>query len=186
MERRRSEKVVKQVKDKYGLTYSDGKGQTRTDRLHYIERTKFEVKNAVKAALGSSKNWHAFIRELQQRGVEVEFKRRRGKDDVIDGITFIKDGVRFKGSQIGRQSSYVKLNERLANDEQRQTANQAQTRQNEQPMQESNPDYQCKSHSTFNFPSLGLFDTNNPVYDPAEEEFRRRMQRKKKKRGPRI
>ncbi len=30
------------------------------------------------------------------------------------------------------------------------------------------------------------FDTNNPVYDPAEEEFRRRMQRKKKKRGPRL
>ena len=26
----------------------------------------------------------------------------------------------------------------------------------------------------------------NPVYDPAEEEFRRRMQKKKKKRGPRL
>ena len=34
MERRRSEKIVKQLKDKYGLTYSDGKGQTRTERLH--------------------------------------------------------------------------------------------------------------------------------------------------------
>ena len=30
-----------------------------------------------------------------------------------------------------------------------------------------------------------IFDTNNPIYDPAEEEFRRRMQ-KKKKRGPRL
>ena len=69
MERRRSEKVVKQLKDKYGLTYSDGKGQTRTERLHYTERTKFEVKNAVKAALGSSKNWRDFIRELRQKGV---------------------------------------------------------------------------------------------------------------------
>ena len=102
------------MKDKYGLTYSDGKGQTRTERLHYTERTKFEVKNAVKTALGRSKNWRDFIRELQQRGVEVEFKRRRGNDDVIDGITFVKDGVRFKGSQIGRQFTYTKLNERLA------------------------------------------------------------------------
>jgi hypothetical protein len=34
--------------------------------------------------------------------------------------------------------------------------------------------------------SLGLFDTNNPVYGPAEEEFRRRMQKKKMKRGPRL
>ena len=38
MERRRSEKVVKQLKDKYGLTYSDGKGQTRTERLGSIRQ----------------------------------------------------------------------------------------------------------------------------------------------------
>ena len=123
---------------------------------------------------------------LKRQGVEVEFKRRRGSDDVIEGITFIKDGVRFKGSQIGRQFTYAKLNEKLSWDKPRQTANQRQTRQNEQSMQEPNPDYQGMSHSTFDFPSLGLFDTNNPVYDPAEEEFRRRMQRKKKKRGPRL
>ena len=185
MERRRSEKVVKQLKDKYGLTYSDGKGQTRTERLHYTERTKFEVKNAVKAALGSSKNWRAFIRELQQRNVEVEFKRRRGNDDVIDGITFIKDGVRFKGSQIGRQFSFAKLNERLANDEQRQTVNHAPTIRNEQSRLESVQEMHHSREPSFDF-SLGLFDTNNPVNDPAEEEFRRRMQRKKKKRGPRL
>ena len=116
----------------------------------------------------------------------MEFKRRRGSDDVVEGITFIKDGVRFKGSQIGRQFTYAKLNEKLSWDEQRQTANQGQTRQNEQPMQEPNSEYQGTSRSKFDFPSLGLFDTNNPVYDPAEEEFRRWMQRKKKKRGPRL
>ena len=171
LERRRSEKVVKQLKDKYGLTYSDGKGQTRTERLHYTERTKLEIQNAVKTALQASKTWQQFTDGLKRQGVEVEFKRRRGSDDVIEGITFVKDGVRFKGSQIGRQFSYAKLNERLANNEPRQTANQGQTRQNEQPRQEPNSDWQGKSHSTFDFPSLGLFDTNNPVFDPAEEEF---------------
>ena len=185
MERRRSEKVVKQLKDKYGLTYSDGKGQTRTKRLHYTERTKFEVKNAVNAALKDSKDWRDFIRKLQQRGVEVEFKRRRGNDDVIDGITFIKDGVRLKGSQIGRQFSYAKLNERLANDEQRQTVNHTPTIRNEQPGLEPVLEQHHNHEPSFDF-SLGLFDTNNPVNDPAEEEFRRRMQRKKKKRGPRL
>ena len=185
MERRRSEKVVKQLKDKYGLTYSDGKGQTRTERLYYTERTKFEVKNVVKTALVSSKNWRDFTRRLQQRGVEVEFKRRRGNDDVIEGITFIKDGVRFKGSQIGRQFSYVKLNERLANDEQRQTVNHTPTIRNEQQGLEPVLERHHDREPPFDF-SLGLFDTNNPVNDPAEEEFRRRMQRKKKKRGPRL
>ena len=42
------------------------------------------------------------------------------------------------------------------------------------------------AESSISIPSLGLFDTNNPVYDPAEEEFRRRMQKKKKKRGSRL
>ena len=170
-ERKRSEKIVKHLKDKYGLTYSDGKGQTRTERLHYTERTKFEIQNAVKTALQASRNWQQFMDGLKRLGVEVEFKRRKGSNDVIEGITFIKDGVRFKGSQIGRQFTYAKLNEKLSWDEQRQTTNLGQTRQNEQPMQEPNPDYQGTSHSTFDFPSLGLFDTNNPVYDPAEEEF---------------
>ena len=186
MERRRSEKVVKQLKDKYGLTYSDGKGQTRTDRLHYTERTKFEVKNAVNATLKDAKNWKDFIAKLRMQGVQVEFKRRRGNDDVIEGITFIKDGVRFKGSQIGRQFSYAKLNERLADDGHQQTVIHDEIRQNEQPRQEPNSDWQGTSRSTFDFPSLGMFETSNPVYDPAEEEFRRRMQRKKKKRGPRL
>jgi len=185
MERRRSEKVVKQLKDKYGLTYSDGKGQTRTERLHYTERMKFEVKNAVNAALKDSKDRRDFIRKLQQKGVEVEFKRRRGKDDVIDGITFIKDGVRFKGSQFGRQFSYAKLDERLTNGEQRQTVNHTPTIRNEQPGQEPVQEMHYNREPSFDF-SLGLFDTNNPVNDPAEEEFRRRMQRKKKKRGPRL
>lgn len=185
MERRRSEKVVKQLKDKYGLTYSDGKGQTKTERLHYTERTKFEIQNAVKATLKDSKNWKDFTRKLHQKDVEVEFKKRRGNDDVIDGITFIKDGVRFKGSQIGRQFSYAKLNERLAKGEQRQTVNHESTNRNEQPRLESAQELHHNKESSFDF-SLGLFDTNNPVNDPAEEEFRRRMQRKKKKRGPRL
>ena len=185
MERRRSEKIVKQLKDKYGLTYSDGKGQTRTERLHNTERTKFEIQNAVKTALQASRTWQQFCEKLQQRGVEVEFKKRRGSDDVIDGITFIKDGVRFKGSQIGRQFSYAKLNERLANDEQRQEVNREPINRNEQPKEEPVLEQHHDRELSFDF-SLELFDTNNPVNDPAEEEFRRRMQRKKKKRGPRL
>ena len=185
-ERKRSEKIVKYLKDKYGLTYSDGKGQNKTERLHYTERTKFEIQNTVKTALKASRTWQQFTDGLKRLGVEVEFKRRRCSDDVIEGITFIKDGVRFKGSQIGRQYTYARLNERLSWDEQRHTAHQGQARLHEQPNQEPINDHQSTSHSTFDFPSLGLFDTNNPVYDPAEEEFRRRMQRKKKKRGPRL
>ena len=58
--------------------------------------------------------------------------------------------------------------------------------QAEQPRQETYYKQQERNEPSISIPSLGLFDTTNPVYDPAEEEFRRRMQKKKKKRGPRL
>ena len=81
------------------------------DKEKLTERTKFEIQNAVKNALQASRTWPQFTDGLKRQGVEVEFKRRRGCDDLIEGITFIKDGVRFKGSQIGRQYTYAKLSD---------------------------------------------------------------------------
>jgi hypothetical protein len=45
---------------------------------------------------------------------------------------------------------------------------------------------QKHNEPSIGIPSLGLFDTTNPVYDPAEEEFRRWMQKKKKRRSPKL
>ena len=74
-----------------------------------------------------------------------------------------------------------------AEKEQRQTiSNQAHQRQTEQPKQETYSERQERNELSIGIPSLGLFDTTNLVYDPAEEEFRQQMQRKKKKRGPRL
>jgi len=56
----------------------------------------------------------------------------------------------------------------------------------ELPKQDAAPEPQKHTESSVPIPTLGLFDTNNPVYDPAEEEFRRRMQRKKKRSGPKL
>ena len=64
--------------------------------------------------------------------------------------------------------------------------NQPQLTHYELPKKETAPESQKHTESSISIPSPGLFDTNNPVYNPAEEEFRRRMQKKKKKRGPRL
>ena len=66
------------------------------------------------------------------------------------------------------------------------TAGQPQLTHYELPKQDAAPEPQKHIESSISIPSLGIFDTNNPVFDPAEEEFRRRMQKKKKKRGPRL
>jgi len=56
----------------------------------------------------------------------------------------------------------------------------------ELPKQDAAPESQKHAESSVPIPSLGLFDTNNPVYDPAEEEYNKRMQKKKKRRGPKL
>jgi len=72
------------------------------------------------------------------------------------------------------------------NAQQAKAYNRQQSTHYELPKQDAAPEPHKHTESSVSIPSLGLFNTNNPVYDPTEEEFRRRMQRKKKKRGPRL
>ena len=108
----------------------------------------------------------------------------------LQGMRFKKDGYTFKASQIRRGLSFAgimsKLNFNAEKEQQRTINSQARQIQTEQPRQETYSEQQKYSEPSIGIPSLGLFDTTNPVYDPAEEDFRRQMQKKKKKRGLRL
>ena len=190
---RRNEQVTKLLKRKYGLTFSKGKGRTKTERLRGTEKTKYEIYRIVMNTLAQSTSWKEFMGHLREDGVEMELVMRR-KDSRdpkdIQGICFIKDGYTFKASQIKRGMTFDKMDTVIKKNvhkaQQETIANQPQTRHYEQPKEELNSNQQERNEPSIGIPSLGLFDTSNPVYDPAEEEFRRRMQRKKKKRGPRL
>ncbi|MBO6255830.1 MAG: hypothetical protein J6O49_19690, partial [Bacteroidaceae bacterium] len=188
-----NEQVTKMLKRKYGLTFSKGKGRTKTERLRGTERTKYEIYHAVGTGLLRCKSWPEFVNHLRANGVEVELvMKRNGSKDLKDlqGMCFKKDGYTFKASQIRRGLSLATILSKLnANEEKEQprTVNsQAHLIQTEQPRQETCSERHERTEPSIGIPSLGLFDTTNPVYAPAEEEFRRRMQRKKKKRGPRL
>ena len=190
---RRNEQVTKLLKRKYGLTFSKGKGRTKTERLRGTEKTKYEIYHAVGTGLLRCKSWPEFVNHLKTNGVEVELvMRRNGSKDLKDlqGMRFKKDGYTFKASQIRRGLSFAtimsKLNANEEKERQRTINSQALQIQMEQPREETYSEQQKHSEPSIGIPSLGLFDTTNPVYDPAEEEFRRRMQKKKKKRGPRL
>ena len=47
-------RVCKELKQKYGLTFGEGKSQTRTEKLRPNERARYEMTNDVKAALKAS------------------------------------------------------------------------------------------------------------------------------------
>ena len=190
---RRNEQVTKLLKRKYGLTFSKGKGRTKTERLRGTEKTKYEIYRIVMNTLAQSTSWKEFMGYLREEGVEMELvMRRKDSRDIknIQGICFIKDGYTFKASQIrrgmtfGKMDSVIKKNAHKA--QQETIVNQPQARHYEQSKEEAVIKQHEHNEPSTGIPSLGLFDTTNPVYDPAEEEFRRQMQRKKKKRGPRL
>ena len=175
-------------------------GRTKTERLRGTEMTmvstnrpKYEIYQTVGTGLLRCKSWAEFVNRLKANGVEVELVMRRdGSKDLKDlqGMRFKKDGYTFKASQIRRGLSYAvilsKLNANEEKEQQRTINSQSRQIQTEQPRQETYSEQQKHNEPSIGIPSLGLFDTTNPVYDPAEEEFRRRMQKKKKKRGPRL
>ena len=184
---RRNEQVTKLLKRKYGLTFSKGKGRTKTERLRGTEKTKYEIYHAVGTALLRCKSWSEFESHLRANGVEVELvMKREGSKDLNDlqGMRFKKDGIKFKASQIKRGLSFTAIISRLESnvkkEQQKTTINQSHASQYELPKQEPNTERQEHNEPSIGIPSLGLFDTSNPVYDPVEEEFRRQMQRKKR------
>ena len=175
---RRNEQVTKLLKRKYGLTFSKGKGRTKTERLRGTERTKYEICRIVMYTLAQSTSWKEFVRHLREEGVEMELVMRR-KDSRdpkdIQGICFIKDGFTFKASQIKRGMTFGKMDaviKKNAHKAQQETiVNQPQAKHHEQPKEEAVIKQHEHNEPSLGIPSLGLFDSNNPVYDPAEEEF---------------
>ena len=113
---KRNEIATKLLKNKYGLTYAEDKGKTNVEKLHASERVKYEIFNAVKAALKHSGTWKEFNDYLLRRGIRLEFVKRTReikRPEDIQGIRFTKDGQTFKASQISREFSFARLNARL-------------------------------------------------------------------------
>lgn len=190
---RRNEQVTKLLKRKYGLTFSKGKYKTKTEKLRGCEKTKYEIHHLVMNTLAQATSWKDFISHLKEEGVNMKIvMRTKGSRDMKDvqGIRFTKDRLTFKASQLKRGMTFAKMDSIIRRNaekaQQAKTERRLQPTHYELPKREATPEPQKHAESSISIPSLSLFDTNNPVYDPAEEEFRMRMQKKKKKRGPRL
>ncbi len=181
---KRNEIATKRLKDKYGLTYAEDKSKTNVEKLRSDERVKYEIHNAVKAALKRSRTWQELEELLKRQGIGLEFKLNR-RTGAKEGLSFTKDGLTFKASDIGRQFSYSKLNAQLSWNKQEK----GQEFEPKKPKQEQR-ESQIQSNNPFGNDliegSLGLFtpSESNPQDEqiPYDELLRRRM-KKKKRRG---
>ncbi len=113
-ERRRNVKVCKQLKRQYGLTFSNGMQDIKTERLHGADKVRQEVFDAITRILPKCDRIADLSAKLKRQGIGVQFIHR-GNDPkkAVQGVTFTKDGLTFKGSQVDRKFSYAGLSKTI-------------------------------------------------------------------------
>ncbi len=178
-DRYRNEKVCKQLKDKYNLTYGVDKDKVNIQKLTGAEQTKYEIYHSVKDILPKVKDWKQFESALNRQGISIDYKYK-GKTDEAQGISFKKGEHSFKGSDIDRKFSYSKLNAILTGNSHHQEQQQVSV-----PKEiSSNPLENIVSGATDIVSGLGgLFDIQ-PSSSAADEVEDLRQQALKKKKKP--
>lgn len=188
-------------------TAIDGRFERAKEKID-IAPTKRRVADALAQASGKDD----FIAKLKERNIDVIF--RYTDEGRIYGVTFVDHDAMtvLNGSRLGKEFSANALNSRF-NKEQTQPEQSPQSEQApeqqpttapvvvvpptseeaSQPQAETTPDNSTERHTQprhsdnedydLTLPGLDLFQQGQS-FNPDEEDFRRRMQRKKK-RGPR-
>ena len=177
-DRYRSEKICKELTEKYGLYFAQGKENVKRHRLQEPDKTKYEIYDTLKTIVPKCRNWNELKKELQKQGITTEFKYK-GNTNEVQGVIFEKHEYKFNGSKIDRQFSYSKIDFQLKqNDREQDNHIQQKHFQNQSSILENIS------------PVLGnLFDIqpSGTDYDPDEAEFQRQQKaKKKKKRGFRL
>lgn len=109
-ERIRSVAVCKAMKQKYGLTFSEGKESVKIERLHDPDKVKYRIYEAVKAILPYCVSLPELAEQLQDKGIETTFIHRGGDPQKkVQGMTFTMQGQTLKASQVDRKFSYANL-----------------------------------------------------------------------------
>lgn len=184
---KRNEIATKKLKDKYGLTYAEDKGKTNVKKLRPADRVKYEIHNAVKKALNSSKTWKEFNDNLAGQGIKLEFVKRSREIKTlndIQGIRFTKDGLTFKASQISRDFTFSRLNAKLSWNKYESGQEFEPQKTKQEPIQLMEQWQSPQDNGLFEGGlRLFLLSDNNPQDEqiPYDELLRRRKKKKRKK-----
>ncbi len=177
-------------------TAIEGRFERAKDKIE-VAPTKRKVADALTVATDKSD----FIAKLKEYNIDVVL--RYTEEGRIYGVTFIDHNTMtvLNGSRLGKEFSANALNERFNNQQVQPeatlpvTVNPTSTEDSEavntqEPSQIHQAESQSQTSATpsrdslgdndFSLPGLDLFQPGMAV-NPDEEEFRRRMQRKKKK-----
>ncbi|UOE52814.1 relaxase/mobilization nuclease domain-containing protein [Mucilaginibacter sp. SMC90] len=105
-------KACKEITLIYGYHIGEGKEQVNRQALQGKEKIRYELFDAIKAALKQSGDWRQLEANLQKQGIGIAYKYRSGSNDV-QGISFEKGDIKMKGSAIDRSLSYAGIDMQL-------------------------------------------------------------------------
>lgn len=100
--------VCKKLKERHGLTFGKGKETVNRPKLNGADKAKYEIYDAIKLSIPKFHNLRELSENLQKHGITLYVKYRRGSDIAV-GVSFEKEGYKFKGSEIDRRFSHAGL-----------------------------------------------------------------------------
>lgn len=110
----RNVKVCKALTREYGLHFSKDKMNVKRDRLRGKDKVKYQIYDAVKAALPRCSSWSDLCDRLASQSIGVHFKYDRSNGNIV-GVSFMKNEISFGGSRIDRSMGFYKLDKQFGN-----------------------------------------------------------------------
>jgi hypothetical protein len=110
-------KACKEITLKYGYHLGEGKEQVNRQALKGKEKIRYELYDAIKAAMKTATTWKGLEAELAKQGITIAYKFRNGTSEV-QGVSFEKGDIKMKGSAIDRSLSYAQINSTLTRNQQ--------------------------------------------------------------------
>ncbi len=113
-------KVAKEMTLQYGYYLAENKNEVNRGQLKGADSLKYELYDTISKQVKYERNWGQLEARLKEKGITIIYKYRSGSDE-IQGISFSKDGIQFKGSQLDRSLSYGNINKQLISNNRQET-----------------------------------------------------------------
>jgi hypothetical protein len=110
-------KACKEITLKYGYHLGEGKEQVNRQELKGKEKIRYELYDAIKAAMKTATTWKGLEAELAKQDIKIAYKFRSGTSEV-QGVSFEKRDIKMKGSAIDRSLSYAQIDATLTRNQQ--------------------------------------------------------------------
>jgi len=109
----KSRKICREMTERYGYHIGKGKEQVNRQALRGSDKLRYAIHDALKSVMAKATSWKQVETMLARQGISIHYKYRSGTNEV-QGISFEKDGVKFKGSAIDRRFSFAGIEKQLS------------------------------------------------------------------------